>query len=94
MHMHNPAHPGEILKDWLDDLDQTIAGFADRIDVSRTTMSKIINGHSRVTADVDLRLAAALGTTEGYWLRIQTQRDLWEAKQQARPNIQRLALAA
>ncbi len=42
-------------------------------------MSRILHGHAAVTADMDLRLHEALGTSAGYWLRLQAQRDLWTA---------------
>lgn len=92
MNMHNPAHPGEILKGWLDDLGQTVTAFAEHIHISRVMLSKVINGHSAVSADMDLRLSEALGTSPGYWLALQTQRDLWQAKQDAkeRHRIQRM----
>ncbi|WP_028456547.1 HigA family addiction module antitoxin [Chitinilyticum litopenaei] len=91
MDMHNPAHPGELLAGWLTDLHQTISGFALHIGLSRVLLSRIIHGHAGVSADLDLRLAAALGTTPGYWLRLQVQHDLWQARQRERPPIQRLA---
>lgn len=83
MEMHNPAHPGEILTGWLEDLRLTVTGFARHLGVSRVTLSRILHGHAALTADMDLRLSEALGTTAGYWLRLQAQRDLWEASQRA-----------
>jgi addiction module HigA family antidote len=92
MNMHNPAHPGELLSGWLTDLDQTVTAFAAHIGISRVMLSKVINGRSAVSADMDLRLSEALGTTPGYWLALQAQRDLWQARQDAktRPRIHRM----
>jgi addiction module HigA family antidote len=87
MDMHNPAHPGELLTGWLEDLHLTVTGFARHLGVSRVTLSRILNGHAAVTADMDLRLSDALGTTAGYWSRLQVQRDLWEASQRQRPRV-------
>ena len=55
-------------------------------------LSKILHGHAAVSADMDLRLSEALGTSPGYWLALQNQRDLWTALQSAkeRQQIQRM----
>ncbi len=82
--MHNTAHPGELLTGWLDDLDVSVTAFAAYIGISRVMLSRVLHGHAAVSADMDLRLAEALGTTHGYWLALQTQRDLWTAGQAAK----------
>lgn len=93
MNMHNPAHPGELLSGWLEDLDVSVTAFAAHIGISRVMLSRVLHGHAAVSADMDLRLAEALGTTPGYWLALQTQRDLWTARQTAkeRKRIKRVA---
>ena len=82
--MHNPAHPGELLAGWLDDLGVSVTAFAAHIGISRVMLSRVMHGHAAVSADMDLRLSEALGTTPGHWLALQTQRDLWTAKQSAK----------
>jgi len=47
-------------------------------------LSRVLHCHAAVSADMDLRLSEALGTTPGYWLALQTQRDLWVAGQTAK----------
>jgi addiction module HigA family antidote len=91
--MHNPAHPGELLSGWLDDLGVTVTAFAEHIGISRVMLSRVLHGHAAVSADMDLRLSEALGTTPGHWLALQTQRDLWTARQTAkeRKRIKRMA---
>lgn len=91
--MHNPAHPGELLSGWLDDLGVTVTAFAEHIGISRVMLSRVLHGHAAVSADMDLRLSEALGTTQGHWLALQTQRDLWTARQTAkdRKRIKRMA---
>lgn len=84
MNMHNPAHPGELLAGWLDDLGASVTAFATHIGISRVMLSRVLHGHAAVSADMDLRLSEALGTTPGYWLALQTQRDLWAARQTAK----------
>lgn len=93
MDMHNPAHPGEVLSDWIAGLDISITAFAAHLGISRVMLSRILHGHAAVTADMDLRLSEAVGTSPGYWLRMQTQRDLWDARQRAdgRSPVPRLA---
>lgn len=84
MNMHNPASPGELLSGWIADLDLTKTAFAQHIGISRVMLSRVINDHAAVTADMDLRLSEALGTTQGYWLALQTQCDLWNARKAAK----------
>lgn len=84
MNMHIPAHPGELLAGWLEELDVSVTGFADHIGISRVMLSRVLNTRSAVSADMDLRLAEALGTSQGYWLALQVQRDLWTAGQAAK----------
>lgn len=94
MNMHNPAHPGELLAGWLDDLGLSVTAFAAHIGISRVMLSRVLHGHAAVSADMDLRLSEALGTTPGHWLALQTQRDLWAARQTAkeRKRIKRMAV--
>jgi len=94
--MHNPAHPGELLTGWLVDLGLTVTAFALHIGISRVMLSRVLHGHAALSADMDLRLSEALGTTPGHWLALQTQRDLWVARQTAkdRKRIKRMAVPA
>ena len=91
--MHTPAYPGELLAGWLDDLSVSVTAFAAHIGISRVMLSRVLHGHAAVSADMDLRLSEALGTSPGYWLALQAQRDLWAAKQSAkeRKRIKRMA---
>jgi antitoxin HigA-1 len=93
MNMHNPVHPGELLHAWLSDLGLGVAQTAEHLGIGRVTLSRMLHGHAGISADVDLRLSEALGTSPGYWLRMQAARDAWEAKELAkvRPKISRLS---
>ena len=82
MAMHNPAHPGELLREWLEGSHISVTTLAARINVTRATLSRIINSHAGVTAEMELRLHQALGTCEGLWLDLQKQRYPWVAKRQ------------
>jgi antitoxin HigA-1 len=88
--MHDPAHPGEVLREWLPET-MTVTQAAKELHLSRVTLSKVLNGKAGITANMALRLAAWLGTTPELWLDIQTQWDLWQAEQQPTPKIKPLA---
>jgi addiction module HigA family antidote len=87
--MHNPAHPGEVLREWLPE-GMTITKAAQELQVSRVSLSKVLNGKAGVTAGMALRLSVWLGTTPDVWLVMQTQWDLWQAEQQPIPQIKPL----
>ena len=91
--MHSPAHPGEVLREWLPE-GMTVTKAAKELQVSRVTLSKVLNGKSGVTAGMALRLSAWLGTSPDVWLGMQTQWDLWQAKQQPSPKIKPLVRLA
>jgi antitoxin HigA-1 len=75
--MHNPPHPGEILRELcLDPLGLTVTQAASALGVSRKTLSSILNGHSGISADMAIRLSIAFNTTAESWLLQQLQYDL------------------
>ena len=82
--MHNPNTPGELLAGWISELHMSFSAFATHIGISRVMLSRVINGRSAISADMDLRLSEALGTSPGHWLALQQQRDLWTAQQIAK----------
>ena len=83
MNMHNPAHPGEILKELvIDALELTITDVAQHLDVSRKTLSKVLNGKGAITPEMALRLELVFGKPSAdHWLRLQNAFDLWQARQ-------------
>jgi addiction module HigA family antidote len=91
--MHNPAHPGEVLREWIPE-GMTVTMAASQLGVSRVTLSKILNAKSGVSADMALRLSAWLGTTPEVWLEMQSAWELWQAKQQPPRDVGPLRLAA
>ncbi len=95
--MHNPPHPGEIIADTV--LREgggglTVTEFARRLGVSRVALSRVVNGRAAVSAELAIRLAAALGGSAESWLNMQVAYDLWHAKKRRRPKISRLAETA
>lgn len=84
MAMHNPEHPGRVLKTlYLDGLDLTVTEAAKGLGVSRQALSNIINGHNGITPEMALRLEKAFGTSRQAWLNMQQNYDLWHAMQEA-----------
>ncbi len=77
-----PTHPGAILReDVLPELKLTQAEFAERLGVSRRTVSEILHERRPVTADMALRIGKLLGNGPDLWLRMQQAVDLWELEQ-------------
>jgi len=75
--MFNPPHPGEVLRDGVfTGTGITVTSFAQRIGVTRDTLSNLLNGKNGVSADMAVRLAAALGGNAESWLHVQAQYDL------------------
>ena len=85
--MHNPPHPGEVLREWLGDMEVTQA--AKHLGVTRVTLSRVLNGAAGISADMALRLEAALGTSPEMWMGLQSAFELWKASQATRPPIQK-----
>jgi antitoxin HigA-1 len=81
MKMHNPPHPGEVLRDGVfADASISVTDFAQRLGVTRVTLSRLLNGKAGISADMALRLAAALDGTAQSWLHMQANYDLWHAE--------------
>ena len=86
--MFNPPHPGETLKeDVLPALGLTVTQAAEQLGVARVTLSRMINGHAAVSADMAIRLAQWLGGSAEKWLRLQLQFDLWHAKKNSKISV-------
>lgn len=83
--MHNPPHPGEVLREWLSEISVTEA--AKRLGVTRVALSRVLNGSAGVSADMDLRLSKALGTTPGSWYGMQANYDMWQARRHFRAKV-------
>lgn len=92
--MHQPSHPGEILKeDVLPDLGITVTDAAAQLGVTRVALSRVLNGQAGISAEMALRLGDWVGNGAEIWLRMQAAYDLWKAAQKPRPRI-KLARAA
>jgi len=83
MAMKNPPHPGGIVKDCIEDLGLSVTDAAKILDVTRPTLSRIINGKSAISPEMAIRLSTAFGSTAEMWLRMQTAYDLAQARANA-----------
>lgn len=93
--MHNPPHPGEVLQDTvLADKRISVSELAKKLGVSRVALSRVVNSRAAVSADMALRLAAALGGSAESWLQMQAAYDLWHAAKHRKLKIEPLKLAA
>ena len=84
MRMHNPPHPGEILREFcIEPLELSVTRAAKALGVSRKTLSAILNGRSGISPEMAIRLSKAFGTSAESWLNQQVHYDLWLAEQNA-----------
>ena len=83
MAMYNPAHPGEILKELIiEPLAISITEVASHLDISRKTLSKIVNSKGAITPEMATRLELSFQTPSAlHWLKLQNAYDLWQMKQ-------------
>jgi len=86
MHMFNPPHPGEVIREYLGEM--TVSAAARHLGVGRVTLSRVLNGKAAVSPEMAVRLAAALGTSSPeVWLRMQAQYDLWQIGKRKRVRV-------
>lgn len=83
--MHNPPHPGLVLREYLNDL--TVTEAAKNLGITRTALSRILNGSAGISAEMSLRLSEALQTSPLFWLGLQNDYDIWQASQRTRKPI-------
>ena len=93
--MYDPPHPGEILReDYLVPLDLTVTCAASALGITRKTLSAILNERAGISPAMAMRLAKALDTSAEFWLNLQTQHDLWRARDTDIDAVQGLARAS
>jgi len=74
MRMHNPPHPGEIIRELcIEPLDLTVTETAEALGVARKTLSTLLNGRAGISPEMALRLSKVFGRTPEGWLRLQLQ---------------------
>ena len=91
MRMFDPPHPGIVLKDYLGEISVTAA--ASHLEVTRATLSRILNGNAGISAEMALRLSDALATSPELWIGMQAQYDLWQASKKRRRKLARIPVS-
>lgn len=86
---HNPPHPGEFIKEtYIKPLDISLRKAAIDLDVAPSTFSRLIKGESDLSPEMALKLSKAFGRTPESWMQMQTNYELWKARQ--RVNLDRV----
>ena len=84
MMMHEPLHPGMIVKDALiEGTGMSVSQAAKRLGITRTTLSRLLNGHIGISTEMALRLSLLFGNSIDMWVNIQSQYDIWQTQQHA-----------
>ncbi len=89
--MHNPAHPGEIVQEYMEGLGLTVSALAAHLKITRANLSRMIHGKTGISAEMAVRLSEAFGTSPDVWIRLQGNYDLAKALRHRRVKIARLA---
>lgn len=87
--MHNPPHPGEVLREYLGDV--TVTEAAAKLGVGRVTLQRVVSGSAGISPAMAYRLGDAFGTSPELWAGMQLQFDLHQAGKVKRPKIERIA---
>lgn len=84
MPMHDPPHPGEVIRAFcLEPLSLTVTEAARGLGVSRKALSQLLNGHAGISPEMAIRLSKAFGGSPESWLTQQMHFDLWQASKRA-----------
>src|ERR1035438_10906663 len=80
MRMHNPPHPGRIIKEAIEAIPLTVTGFAAHIGVSRVALSRVLNQKAAVTPEMSIKISEAFGqNSPDIWFNLQNDYDFWRA---------------
>ena len=91
MSLKNHPHPGELLReDVLLPLGIEVTDAAQRLGMSRTTLSRVINGRAGISPDLAIRLERAGVSTARFWMNLQSNYELAQAERRVQPTVQRL----
>ena len=83
MTMKNPVHPGRIVRGAIEELDVSVTRAAAALNVSRPALSNLLNGKAGISPEMAVRLSKVIGSTPGFWLRLQMNYDLAKVEQRA-----------
>ena len=96
MTMHNPPHPGEFIREvYLEPFAITGRQLAAKLAESPSTLNRILNGHSNISSEMALRLSKALDRSPESWLSMQSNYNLWQARQTVKlDNVEKIEFRA
>jgi addiction module HigA family antidote len=92
--MFNPPHPGEVLKDGVMIEGATVTDLAKQLGVTRVALSRVLNAHAGISADMAIKLARVFGGSAESWLYMQANYDLWQAERRVVQHNKRIHVAA
>jgi antitoxin HigA-1 len=95
MNMHNPPHPGEFIREvYLEPFKVSYRCVAQKLNVSPSTFNRLVKGQSNVSSEMALRLSKTLGRSPESWLAMQSNYNLWFARQKVNlEKVEKLAIA-
>lgn len=95
MNMYNPSHPGEFIREiYIKPFNISVRKVAEKLQVSPSTLGRLLNGESHMTPEMALRLSKTLGRSPESWLAMQDNYNLWQAKKKVDlKKVQRLNLS-
>lgn len=89
--IHHHPHPGEMLRETVfEPLDLSVTEAADRLAMSRVSLSRVLNGKAGISPDLAVRLEKAGASTARFWMNLQANYDLWRALQHEQPAVRPL----
>ncbi|MCG3462654.1 HigA family addiction module antidote protein [Xenorhabdus bovienii] len=92
--MHNPPHPGELIKETMEALNMSARALAQALDVAPSTVQRLISCQSHVSPEMAVRLSVVIGSAPHVWLGMQNAYDIWHIKQNLDTSrLQRLSVA-
>jgi antitoxin HigA-1 len=83
MPMKEPVHPGRIVRGALEDIDVTVTDAARALHVSRSALSNLVNCAASISPEMAYRLSMGVGSTPGFWMRLQLNYDLAQVEKRA-----------
>src|SRR5690242_1483455 len=91
MRMHNPPHPGGVIKEALESIPMSVSAFAAHIGVSRVALSRVLNERAAITPEMSMKISEAFGQGQGdIWFKVQNDYDFWQASQKKRKKVRRI----
>jgi len=93
--MHNPPHPGIFLNETvIKPLGLGVTDTAKRLGMSRTALSRVLNGKSGISPDLAIQLERAGQSKARFWVNLQANYDLWQASNREHPDVIKLEAVA